>query len=163
MRLVQAPGPVFLTVRAQYEAELTAADRAARTEGFAVERRYESAGGEPMEGRPIPAGSLVRVRLRVRAAAKQNYVAVEDKLPAGLEPLNANLETTESVSLGPATGGAQRGAAVLSHSEIRDARVSFYADEMAPGDYEFAYVARATTRGRFLRPAASAEETAFGS
>ena len=52
---------------------------------------------------------------------------------------------------------AQRSLDLLSYSEIRDARVAFYLDEMAAGDYEYAYVARATTPGSFLRPAGRVE------
>jgi uncharacterized protein YfaS (alpha-2-macroglobulin family) len=78
-------------------------------------------------------------------------------LPAGLEPLNAALETTERVSLGAFGQSGKRGLEVLSHSEIRDARIAFYADEMAAGDYEFVYLARATTPGTFLRPAGRVE------
>jgi hypothetical protein len=50
-----------------------------------------------------------------------------------------------------------RGLQVLSHSELRDARVAFYVDEMPAGRYEFSYLARATTPGTFLRPAAAVE------
>ena len=46
---------------------------------------------------------------------------------------------------------------MLSHTEMRDARVAFYVDEMPAGSYEYTYLARATTPGRFLRPAASVE------
>ena len=99
----------------------------------------------------------MRVRLKVRAASHQNYVAIDDKLPAGLEPMNTNLATTEKVSQGPLTAALQRGLASLSYSEMRDHRVAFYVDDMDAGDYEFSYLARATTPGTFLRPAAGAE------
>ncbi len=153
----QGPGPAILRVRAQYEAELNAKNRAAREDGFRVERTYETVPGESLDGKGIPLGSLVRVRLKVRAASHQNYVAIDDKLPAGLEPMNTNLATTEKVSQGPLTAALQRGLASLSYSEMRDHRVAFYVDDMDAGDYEFSYLARATTPGTFLRPAAGAE------
>jgi uncharacterized protein YfaS (alpha-2-macroglobulin family) len=78
-------------------------------------------------------------------------------LPAGLEPLNANLATTERLSLGEATPATTKGLEVLSFQETRDARVAFYADELPAGGYEWVYLARATTPGRFVRPPASAE------
>jgi uncharacterized protein YfaS (alpha-2-macroglobulin family) len=152
----RGPGPAILRVRAQYEAELNAQNRAPREEGFRVERAYETVSGEPLSG-AIPLGSLVRVRLKVRADGHQNYVAIDDKLPAGLEPMNTSLATTEKVSQGPLTAALQRGLASLSYSEMRDHRVAFYVDDMGAGDYEFSYVARATTPGTFLRPAAGAE------
>jgi uncharacterized protein YfaS (alpha-2-macroglobulin family) len=84
-------------------------------------------------------------------------VAIDDKLPAGLEPLNTNLETTEKVPQGKFTDVIQRSLSVLSYNEIRDSRVAFYVDEMLAGEYEYTYVARATTPGTFLRPAGRVE------
>jgi uncharacterized protein YfaS (alpha-2-macroglobulin family) len=150
-------GAVYLTVRAEYEQVLSEEVRKPVTSGFRIERRYETMEGASLEGRPIPLGSLVRVRLAVHADSKQNYVAIDDKLPAGLEPLNAALETTERVAKGTLTPVGQRSLELLSYSEIRDARVAFYVDEMAAGDYAYAYVARATTPGAFLRPAGRVE------
>jgi len=153
----RGPSPAILRVRAQYEAELNAKNRAARDEGFRVERSYETVTGEPLDASAIPLGSLVRVRLKVRANSHQHYVAIDDKLPAGLEPMNTSLATTEKVSQGPLTAALQRGLTALSYSEMRDHRVAFFVDDMGAGDYEFTYVARATTPGTFLRPAAGAE------
>lgn len=149
--------PVFLTVRAQYDAPLSEANCKARSDGFAITRRYETMEGESLEGRVIPLGSLVRVRLGIRTEGDYHYVAIDDKLPAGLEPLNAALETTEKVSQGEFTATAQRSLSVLSYKEIRDSRVAFFVDEMLGGEYEYTYVARATTPGEFLRPAGRAE------
>ena len=150
-------GPTFLTVRAEYEQALSQAVRKPIANGFRIQRRYETMDGNSLEGRPIPLGSLVRVRLEVHADAKQNYVAIDDKLPAGLEPLNTALETTERVGRTAPTPAEKRSQELLSYSEIRDSRVAFFVDEMASGDYEYAYVARATTPGSFLRPAGRAE------
>jgi uncharacterized protein YfaS (alpha-2-macroglobulin family) len=148
---------MFLTVRAEYEQTLGESARRPTSHGFRMQRHNETKQGASLEGRPIPLGSLVRVRLTVHADGKQNYVALDDKLPAGLEPLNAALETTERVSLGALGPSGKRGLEVLSYSEIRDARVAFYIDEMAAGDYEYVYLARATTPGTFLRPAGRVE------
>ena len=149
--------PTFLTVRVEYEQALSEAVRKPVTNGFRIQRHYETMEGASLEGRPIPLGGLVRVRLAVHADGKQNYVAIDDKLPAGLEPLNAALETTERISKKPLTPVGKRSLDLLSYSEIRDARVAFYVDEMAAGDYEYSYVARATTPGFFLRPAGRVE------
>lgn len=150
-------GPLNVTLRVQYEAELTAGNRAARSAGFSIERRYETEEGASLDGKPIELGSLVRVRLVVKADAKHNYVAIDDKLPAGLEPLNMALATTQQVSLGQVTPRIQRSQGLLSYQEVRDARVAFYVDEMPAGQVEYVYVARATTPGRFMRPAAHVE------
>jgi uncharacterized protein YfaS (alpha-2-macroglobulin family) len=152
-----AASPVFFTMRGEYEAQLTPKNRAARSNGFEIFRRYELLDGSSLEGRTIPLGQLVRVRLFVRAAEAQNYVAIDDKLPAGLEPLNSGLATTESVAQGKTKPELEQGLATLSYSEVRNARVAFFADAMPAGNYEFDYLARSTTAGHFLRPAASAE------
>jgi alpha-2-macroglobulin len=149
--------PINLTVRAEYDVELNEENRKARSEGFTVKRSYSTTEGEDLDLAAIPLGSLVLVRLDVSTSEKLNYVAIDDKLPAGLEPLNTSLATTEKVSTGELTEAAARGLEVLSYSETRDHRVAFFADALPAGEYEFAYVARATTPGTFLRPAASAE------
>ena len=46
---------------------------------------------------------------------------------------------------------------MLSYSELRDARAAFFVDDMLPAEYELVYLARATTPGIFLRPAARVE------
>lgn len=149
--------PTFVTARVRYEVPLTGDNRAAFANGFVVKRTYETLEGRSLEGKPIPLGSVVRVRVSLESKEKRNYVAVDDKLPAGLEPLNANLATTERLSLGEPTPATTQGLAVLSFQETRDSRVAFFADELPAGAYEWVYLARATTPGRFVRPAAGAE------
>lgn len=156
---VRNPGglPLFFKVRTQYAVPLTSEHRQPQANGFRIIRNYETLDGISLENQPLPAGSLVRVRLNIHADSMQHYVAIDDKLPAGLEPLNMNLATTEKVAMGEFNAVLQRSLSVLSYHEIRDSRVAFYVDEMLPGEYEFVYVARATTPGRFLRPAARIE------
>jgi hypothetical protein len=150
-------GSVWVTVRVEYDVKLDEQTMKPRSEGFEVTRRYESLDGKSLDGKTIPLGSLVRVRVKVKSKELLHYVAIADLLPAGLEALNGSLATTEKASLGKVTPEIERGLAALSYGEIRDSRVSFYADELPPGTVEYVYVARATTPGRFLRPAANAE------
>lgn len=155
----RAATPAHVTVRAEYDVVLDHESMAAHDSGFRVSRAYETLAGEPIDPQHIELGALVRVRVRVDTRAKHNYVALADFLPAGLEALNTELATTQTVrqdgaSLSPE---AAAGLAVLSYSEIRDARVAFYANDLPQGSYEFRYLARATTPGTFLRPAATAE------
>ncbi|GAG50426.1 unnamed protein product, partial [marine sediment metagenome] len=125
--------PIILTVRAQFEVPLNENNRKARSQGFTFTRTYETLDGDSLEGDPIPLGSLVRVRLALKSNQKLNYVAIDDKLPAGLEPLNTALETTEKVSLGEVTEVITRSLSLLSFQEIRDHRVAFFVDEMPAG------------------------------
>ncbi|MFC2155411.1 alpha-2-macroglobulin [Acidobacteriota bacterium] len=149
--------PIYLTVRVQYEVPLDEKNCKPQSHGFEISRHYESMKGESLDGKPIPLGSLVRVRVKVKTNSDHHYVAIDDKLPAGLEPLNTGLKTTQRVGQGEFTADMQRSFSVLSYKEIRDARVAFYVDEMLPGNYEYTYVARATTPGIFLRTAGRVE------
>jgi len=163
----QTSGPVYVTVRADYDVKLDAEGRKPQDNGFTVRRSYHAVDGRAIDAKNIPLGSMVRVKLLVSAKKKHNYVAISDRLPAGLEPLNANLATTQTVKKSGLSAAARRGLGVLSYSEVRDSRVAFYADDLPAGSYELEYLARATSAGTFLRPAASAEAMyqpdAFGS
>ena len=153
---VQGP-PVILNARVEYEVPLDEKRRAAVDNGFEISRIYETLDGQRVDVSNITLGELIKVRLNVVSRKKLNYVAIDDKLPAGLEPLNTALDTTEKVDMGPATELVRRSLGLLSYQEIRDHRVGFFVDEMPAGEYEYAYVARATTPGRFLRAPSRAE------
>ena len=152
----RGPSPMYLTVRTEYTQPLDSMDRGAKRRGFTVKRTYETKDGRAL-GTELPLGGVVQVRLRVDADTAQNYVALQDNLPAGLEPLNANLATTAAAKIEARSAEAKRALERLSYQEIRDSSVSFYLDEMPAGAYELVYLARATTAGSFLRPAASIE------
>lgn len=150
-------------------------------QGLVVERWYERFS----DNTPITsaeAGDLVRVHLRVTAPADRQFVAVEDPLPAGLEPVDQSFRTSATLSpfMTPdaeAETRADRRDALASpwqdwlyggwidgwwspwdHREIHDDRVTFFARRLWPGSYTATYVARATTSGSFVRPPAFAEE-----
>ncbi len=148
--------------------------------GLSVERWYERFD----DGRTVTElreGDLVRVRLRVTVPSAREFVAVEDVLPAGLEPVDAMLRT--SAALGPfadrssesiarrreaEAGGTPRGELYGSWlggwwspwaaPEMHDERTVFFARKLWPGSFTLGYLARATTAGRFVRPQAHAEE-----
>lgn len=143
---------VYATLRATYDLPVDEAFLSPRSEGFSYSRHFETMEGANLDGQVIPLGSLVRVRLQVRNESSRHYVAVDDMLPAGFEPLNEKLATTQSIDKGPASELEIKAKAVTSYSEMRDHRVAFYADELSAGDYEFDYIARATTEGDFYLP-----------
>jgi uncharacterized protein YfaS (alpha-2-macroglobulin family) len=151
--------------------------------GLVVERWTE----DVSTGRPITqveAGALVRVKVRVSATVERAFVAVEDPLPAGLEPVDLSLRTAV-LTLG-ASPVAETPVGVrnefwwgdegdpmtawsfgrwdagywtpFEHRELRDDRVVWSATTVYPGRYTLSYLARATTPGRFVRPPAVAEE-----
>jgi uncharacterized protein YfaS (alpha-2-macroglobulin family) len=150
------PGSV-LTLRLSYDRPMTPEFMKARSSSMSISRAYETLDGKPLDPKAIPLGSVVKVRLSVRNGKDTHYAAIDDKLPAGLEALNAALATTEGIDMGKLSDAAMRTLPSISFQEVRDHRVAFYADEFLKGDYEFVYLARATTAGTYLRPAAGAE------
>jgi hypothetical protein len=149
--------------------------------GFAVERRYEGADRADDVRRDadgtwrIRAGARVRVRLTLVAQARRYHVALVDPLPAGLEAENPELATTASApdrddtvvaEIGAAgLGGARlpghgwwRSRAWFDHQNLRDDRAEAFAALVWEGVYGYAYLARATTPGRFVVPPPKAEE-----
>ncbi|HYO97167.1 MAG TPA: MG2 domain-containing protein [Polyangiaceae bacterium] len=125
--------------------------------------------------RAFKGSDLVLVELLVVTPDTREYVVVDDALPAGFEAVNSELATTSRrLDVGgagadspcPSDGGCAgtadaRGDAGVRWSpyrrELRDDRVLFFVDHMAPGMYRFRYLARATTLGRFVLPPTRAE------
>jgi uncharacterized protein YfaS (alpha-2-macroglobulin family) len=149
--------------------------------GIVLERWYERfEDGAPVTR--VNEGDLVRVRLRVTVPADREFVAVEDPLPAGLEPIDVGLRTsatleafaTRQSEAARAAGDRDRDGPIWQawlyggwddghwspweHKELHDDRVSYFARLLWTGSYTATYVARATTAGSFVAPPAYAEE-----
>lgn len=146
--------------------------------GFTVLRKYEAVDEkDDVKQNPdgtwtIRSGARVRVRLTMIAQARRYHVALVDSLPAGLEILNPALATTEAVppDAGGTTGLVEVGSRSIGrnyfwwrqywfeHQNFRDERAEAFASLLWEGVYNYSYVARATTPGRFIAPPAKAEE-----
>ena len=162
----EGPGRLYYRIGMNYapaHLRLEAADH-----GFAVERRYEGvdkASDVTQNGDGswrVKAGSRVRVRLTLVASARRYHVALVDPLPAGLEPLNASLATTGDIPEDAEQPGKRTPwswqRTWYEHQNMRDERVEAFTSLLWEGVHTYAYVARATTRGRFIVPPAKAEE-----
>lgn len=151
--LVIAPsqGRVFYSARVRYRRSLEA--QTAVQAGFKLERDYF----DPRTGAPLSevrSGELVRVSLRVTNDAPRHYVALTDLLPAGLEALNTRFVTTETQP----DRSSSRNRLWSTYREIQDERVSSFSNWMGrPQTYTLEYLARATTSGTFVAPAATVE------
>ncbi|MDB4975108.1 MAG: hypothetical protein JWN48_3449 [Myxococcaceae bacterium] len=129
--------------------------------GFFVERSYEridpaalargDVAGEPTERAKV--GDYVRVTLRVAVPSARSFVMISDPLPAGLEPVDFTLATELAGAARALTSFAPR-----DHQELRDDRALFAVNELPPGLYRYTYLARASSRGRFVAPPAKVEE-----
>src|SRR5262249_32655408 len=121
----------------------------------------------------VKAGSLVKVRVTVLASSSMNYLAVEDYLPAGLEPADTALAiTSQEVGQRLAAGRQQQDRLRRANCRVRrpycfgpvqfvalrDDRVFLFARDMPKGAYEYAYFARASTPGTYVvRPTRASE------
>ncbi|MCX4239452.1 Ig-like domain-containing alpha-2-macroglobulin family protein [Paraliomyxa miuraensis] len=135
--------------------------------GFVVERRYEAVDHEDDVRRDadgtwhIKAGARVRVRVTMVADGRRYHVALVDPLPAGLEVLNPALATTGALPPDPEDEGGGFWwwtRTWYEHQNMRDERVEAFTSLLWSGVYDYDYVARATTPGRFVVPPSKAEE-----
>ena len=157
------PGPVFYNLGFAYApAEVP---KAAYSKGFTVTRALVHASG-PDVGKPVVdlhAGDLVKVTLTVDTLETRRYVAVDDPLPAGLEPVTLDFATTAK-AYAAAVGDANESenywdyTPTFNHVEQKDDRVTLFADYMESGSHTHSYLARATTSGTFLGPATRVHE-----
>ena len=131
-----------------------------RSDAIAIERTWWTADGQAATGRRFETGALLVVRLRVKAAQRVRDGLVVDRIPAGLEVENRNL------SRGPAAGdfkvdGANVAEAMgddrIRHTEYRDDRFVAAAD-LDGRPLDLFYLVRVVTPGRFVVPAAFAED-----
>lgn len=135
--------------------------------GIRVRRTYEKYvdGKGESPGTTFAAGDLVRVTLTLDLTKERRYVAVQDPLPAGLEPIESWFATTAQ-ELAAVQQASDAGASWHSwwehggfdHVERHDDRVQLFATRLAEGTHEFSYITRATTAGTFVTAPAHAEE-----
>ncbi|MEL6180662.1 MAG: hypothetical protein AAFS10_17005, partial [Myxococcota bacterium] len=147
-------GALYYTLTSRSLRALAADDLQPISNGMTLHRVYLDGAGNPFKG-SVPAGSVVQVMLMLHNPSKATYVALDDVLPAGLEPIDPNLAITgrkhHRVAL---PYGVRDGAWAFNHVELHDDRVTMFADLLEPGVYRLMYRARATTLGEFVAPAA---------
>ncbi|MBI4702825.1 MAG: hypothetical protein HY744_17030 [Deltaproteobacteria bacterium] len=117
--------------------------------GYRIERALLDAETGSAVARPR-VGQLVRVRLLLRSDEDRHQVALTDRLPAGLEAVDARLQTEQQI---PGSDPNWR----WDGREVRDERVSFFAHDLGAGAHAAEYLARASRSGEFVWPAATAE------
>jgi len=168
-------GRLYYTLDLRY---LTPAkDIDALNRGFAVSHTYTllAAPDKPIGAARL--GDTVRVTVTVVAGADRNYVTVEDFLPAGLEPIETRLRTTDPALREQLererVAAYQKGTGTFmapwfkwyynpwQQTDIRDDRVVLKTDRLPRGVYEYTYYARATTTGDFFVAPVFAGESYF--
>jgi alpha-2-macroglobulin len=122
-----------------------------RNSGFAVKRRIvDLASGAEVEH--LRVGQLVNVEIQVESSVEMNQVALIDRLPAGLEAVDLELDTSPKTQ-----DNGEPHDYTWVYREAHDERVSFFSDAMSSGHHVVRYVARATRRGEFVHPPPRAE------
>jgi uncharacterized protein YfaS (alpha-2-macroglobulin family) len=147
--------------------------------GFAISHEYSllEEPGQGIDGATI--GDVVRVKVTVVTTQQRNYVLVRDYLPAGLEPIDTELDSTDPALIAE----LERERAQLvddggyvppywapwyrwyyspwKQIDLRDDRVELRTDELPAGVHEYIYYARATATGTFFVAPPHAEEGLF--
>ena len=128
----------------------------------------ETEAGEPLaNGGHVKLGDLVRVRLFVYTE-KDNppFIALRDRFGGGLEPLDANLDTSPQESLAALLGvddlevvdgrayRAAQSIGDLSQRTFEPRVATFYVEHGGTGLREYTYGVRASTPGTFVLPPA---------
>jgi uncharacterized protein YfaS (alpha-2-macroglobulin family) len=136
--------------------------------GFVVQRTYEAVDDPADVVRDadgtwrIKAGARVRIRLSMVAVNRRYHVALVDRLPAGLEIINPELDVAESVPSDPSDSSTSYGwwwwGPWYEHQNLRDAGAEAFTTYLWDGVYNYSYVARATVSGDYVAPPAKAEE-----
>jgi alpha-2-macroglobulin len=136
--------------------------------GFVVQREYEGVDDPEDVYRDeegiwhIKAGARVKVRLTMVADNRRYHVALVDPLPAGLEIVNPALAVSQSIPQDPGSPDFQFGwwwwRTWYEHQNMRDERAEAFTSLLWDGVYDYTYIARATTPGKFVVPPAKAEE-----
>lgn len=123
--------------------------------GFRVERVVRNLTATKRTGTadaPIQLGDQILITYRVATQKLQNYVALEDALPAGLEIINPNIAAIGKFFELPAPDPRDR-VLELSYSELRDRSALLYFDYFETGTGTYSILARATAAGTFRWPA----------
>jgi uncharacterized protein YfaS (alpha-2-macroglobulin family) len=140
-------------MRAVYATDSPETERVNR--GIGIERTVHDLTDPKRTGNPdapFKLGDQIIVTYRVNTQKTQNYVALEDLLPAGLETVNPALAMIAKFFEVPSDNNDDR-ALLLSHSELRDRSTLLYFNELFAGSGTYSVLARATAAGTFRWPA----------
>jgi uncharacterized protein YfaS (alpha-2-macroglobulin family) len=147
-------GEVFYSARLRVERPLSADSL---DHGIVVERAYI----DPETRAPlteIRLGQQVLVRLSVNSPTHRAHVALVDRLPAGFEPVLERFANADDWRQGRAQPyDPSHWNTLWQNQELRDDRMQIFADTLAQGISEHAYLVRAASIGTFVAPPATVE------
>jgi uncharacterized protein YfaS (alpha-2-macroglobulin family) len=163
----QGKGTLYYTLHYSYRLQ---GPQTARDQGLRITRTVKNADSgdliakyeeTPAELAAVKAGDVLEVELQYTVRQTGYHVVIDDPLPAGVEGIDTSLKTTgaRNEDSSPQRRRSAPGyhPSPVNHPEMRDDRVVLVADQVDPGVYQYKYMARATTSGHFLWPAAKIE------
>lgn len=162
----EGEGNLYYDVTAKYYLPIEEINE--RTEGISLIRTYSDLDdAEEKEVLNPKVGDILKGKLTIIAPEDRHFVLVEEFLPAGFEAINFNLET-ENQNLESEINQSkdkkswwQNSTWRFYHREFRDDRISLFADYLAAGIYEFEFLVRVTSVGKFHHLPAQAYEMYF--
>ncbi|HSH05403.1 MAG TPA: Ig-like domain-containing protein [Anaerolineae bacterium] len=136
------------------EASLPVAALEPVDQGIIINRAYYGADDDETPVLAAEQGETLVARLTIVVPQSVYYVVIEDSLPAGLEAVDTSLLVSEQVNVPSAYSGNDWerqgwGWWYFDHVELRDEKVVISADYLPAGTYEYVYLVRAQTRGRY--------------
>jgi uncharacterized protein YfaS (alpha-2-macroglobulin family) len=140
-------------MEAEYSTPEVDTDRVDR--GFRIERVVKNLTDATRVGTPnapLKLGDQLLITYRLNTRKLQNFVALEDSLPAGVEVVNPNLALVGKFYQLPPPDPQDR-LLELSYSQMRDRSALLYFDTVDPGSGMYSILARATAAGTFRWPA----------
>jgi uncharacterized protein YfaS (alpha-2-macroglobulin family) len=171
----QGEGRLYYSTRLTYS--LTDQAAAATNAGIEVHREYSVQRDGRWQLLPSPLtvkrGELLRVDLYLSLPAARHFVAVDDPVPGGLEPIDRELATSSSVDADAGEFQAAGGSFWFRYSDWRDYGIElwsfyhrelthtaarFYADYLPAGHYHLSYAAQAIAEGGFTASPTQAGE-----
>jgi hypothetical protein len=133
--------------------------------GILINRAYVYPGtAEPVTTAKV--GDVLQVRLTVIAPNNLYYAVIEDPLPAGVEAINPDLETSQQVGVRPELNSRNPlsrgwGWWYFSNIEFRDEKVVLYSTYLPAGTYEYVYSVRVGIEGTYNVIPATGQEFYF--
>src|SRR5690606_20365185 len=169
-------GKLYYGLNLRYLTPATEVEALSR--GFAVSHAYSALDVPGTRVESAGLGEVVRVTLTVVAPADRKFAVIEDFLPAGLEPIDPQLaivspdlrrqleEERQEALLGDDAPAyfAPWYAWYLNpwdQVDVRDDRVTLFADDLPKGVHEYVYFARASTPGDYFVAPVRAQESYF--
>ena len=164
-------GTLFYTTSLKYAIPLE--EQTARDEGICIFTEIMDAKtGEVVKGDKLESGKIYREKVYVSSNHNRNFVAVRAPIPAGAEILNAAFATTGTLPENAAEQERdydddyyydyydyyyENSNWWLSYEGIYDTEVQYFWDKFPRGNQTVEFTFRATRKGDFSTPSATAE------